>query len=346
MPMCDWSSDVCSDLTLCKPMNRSTPGLPVHHQLPEFTQTHALRVSDAIQPSHPLSSPSPPAFIRTPVPRHWEKRILKIFSQGLFPWRWQPTRLTCPSDSPGKNTGVGCHFLLQRIFPTQGSNLGLPHCRQMLYHLSHQESPKDSRPDSALHRGNQALCGRSFTHRCVSVGIKKDPDRVRFISAILKSKVLSMWSCLPLCLWVSRLGPSSVETTPEKISSRSTFPSVWDPGFVGGEKSTPPHPTPGCSKHGPSRAHSHLVLAVLADHLQGALGDQRRLQHNLGEDPARVGGTGYSCRGEAPGLPPSADCSSELAGSLTERSLNPLRTELQSSGSNRVGFKCCLGRGW
>ena len=47
--------------TLCDPMNRSTPGLPVHHQLPEFTETHVHRVNDAIQPSHPLSSPSPPA---------------------------------------------------------------------------------------------------------------------------------------------------------------------------------------------------------------------------------------------------------------------------------------------
>ena len=46
---------------LCDPMNRSTPGLPVHHQLPEFTQIHVHRVCDAIQPSHPLSSPSPPA---------------------------------------------------------------------------------------------------------------------------------------------------------------------------------------------------------------------------------------------------------------------------------------------
>ena len=45
--------------TLCDPMNRCTLGLPVHHQLPEFTQTHVHRVSDAIQPSHPLSSPSP-----------------------------------------------------------------------------------------------------------------------------------------------------------------------------------------------------------------------------------------------------------------------------------------------
>ena len=47
--------------TLCDPMYHSMPGLPVHHQLPEFTQTHVHRVSDAIQPSHPLSSPSPPA---------------------------------------------------------------------------------------------------------------------------------------------------------------------------------------------------------------------------------------------------------------------------------------------
>ena len=46
---------------LCDPMNRSTPGLPVHHQLREFTHSHVHQVSDAIRPSHPLSSPSPPA---------------------------------------------------------------------------------------------------------------------------------------------------------------------------------------------------------------------------------------------------------------------------------------------
>ena len=56
-----FSSVAQSCLTFCEPMNRSTPGLPVHHQLPEFTQTHVHRVSDAIQPFHPLSSPSPPA---------------------------------------------------------------------------------------------------------------------------------------------------------------------------------------------------------------------------------------------------------------------------------------------
>ena len=56
-----FSSVAQSCPTPCDPMNRSTPGLPVHYQLPEFTQTHVHRVRDAIQPSHPLSSPSPPA---------------------------------------------------------------------------------------------------------------------------------------------------------------------------------------------------------------------------------------------------------------------------------------------
>ena len=59
--------------TLCNPMNYSTPGLPVRHQLPEITQTHVYWVSDAIQPSHPLSSPSPPTFN---LSQH----------QGLFQW--------------------------------------------------------------------------------------------------------------------------------------------------------------------------------------------------------------------------------------------------------------------
>ena len=56
-----FSSVAQSCPTLCDPMKHSTPGLPVHHQLPEFTQVHVHRVGDAIQPSHPLSSPSPPA---------------------------------------------------------------------------------------------------------------------------------------------------------------------------------------------------------------------------------------------------------------------------------------------
>jgi len=59
---CQFSSVAQSCPTICDPKEFSTPGLPVHHQLPEFTQTHVHWVGDVIQPSHPLSSPSPPAF--------------------------------------------------------------------------------------------------------------------------------------------------------------------------------------------------------------------------------------------------------------------------------------------
>ena len=62
----------------------------------------------------------------------------------LQPFGLQPARLLCPWDSPGRNIGVGCHFLLQEIFPTRGLNPGLPHCGQRLYRLRHQGNPQDS----------------------------------------------------------------------------------------------------------------------------------------------------------------------------------------------------------
>ena len=65
-----------------------------------------------------------------------------VMSNSLQPHGLQLARFLCPWDFPGKNTGVGFHFLLQGIFPTQGSNPGLLHCRQILYCLSHQGSPK------------------------------------------------------------------------------------------------------------------------------------------------------------------------------------------------------------
>ena len=75
-----FSSVAQSCPTLCDTMNRSTPGLPVHHQLPEFTQTHVHRVCDAIQPSHPLSSPSAPA----PIPPS-----IRVFStESALHSRW------------------------------------------------------------------------------------------------------------------------------------------------------------------------------------------------------------------------------------------------------------------
>ena len=83
-----FSSVTQSCPTLCHPMNHSTPGLPVHHQLPEFTQTHVHQVSDAIQPSHPLLSSSPPA----PNPSQhqglfqWVNSSSHDVAKGLFHW--------------------------------------------------------------------------------------------------------------------------------------------------------------------------------------------------------------------------------------------------------------------
>ena len=83
-----------SCLTLCDPMNHSTPGLPVHHQLPEFTQTHVHLVSDAIQPSHPLSSP----FLLPPI-----SPSVRVFSnESTLHMRWPKYWSFSFSISPSK----------------------------------------------------------------------------------------------------------------------------------------------------------------------------------------------------------------------------------------------------
>ena len=83
-----------SPVRLCDAMNRSTPGLPVHLQLPEFTQTHVHRVSDAIQPSHPLLSPSPPV----PIP----PRIRVFSNESTLHMRWPKYWSFSFSISPSK----------------------------------------------------------------------------------------------------------------------------------------------------------------------------------------------------------------------------------------------------
>ena len=108
-----------SCLTLCDPINCSTPSLPVHHKLPEFTETHVHRVSDAIQPSHPLLSPSPPA----PNPTQHQSFPMS----QLFEWGGQSTGVSAlASFLPKKSQGwspsewTGCISLeskgLSRVF--------------------------------------------------------------------------------------------------------------------------------------------------------------------------------------------------------------------------------------
>ena len=110
-----FSSVTQSCLTVCDPMNRSTPGLPVHHQLLEFTQTHVHWVSDAIQPSHLLSSPSPPALN---LSQHqdlfqWKggwsigvsasTSVLPANTQDWSPLGWTSWISLCPRDSKGSS---------------------------------------------------------------------------------------------------------------------------------------------------------------------------------------------------------------------------------------------------
>ena len=89
--------------------------------------------------------------------------VASVVCDPIRPHRRQPTRLPRPWDSPGKYTGVGCHALLQGIFPTQGSNRGLPHCRWVLYRLSHQGSPTTvtldhkSIADGLIQKGKESL---------------------------------------------------------------------------------------------------------------------------------------------------------------------------------------------
>ena len=121
-----FSSVAQSCLTLCDPMNRSMPGLPVHHQLPEFTQIHVHRVSDAIQPSHPLSSPSPPAPIPPSIrvfsnestlrmrwPKHWSFSFSILAEQILSKeeWKWQLLSCVWRSATPW-TTGSPVHGII------------------------------------------------------------------------------------------------------------------------------------------------------------------------------------------------------------------------------------------
>ena len=82
----------------------------------------------------------------------------QVVSDSLRPNGLYPTGLLCPWDSPGKNTGMGRHFLFQVIFPTQGSNPGPPHCGQMLKPLSHQGSPTNIFISTIFRRKYSYLC--------------------------------------------------------------------------------------------------------------------------------------------------------------------------------------------
>ena len=133
--------------TLSNPMDCSTPGFTVLQYLLEFSQSHVHWVDDAIQPSHSLSPASLPALNLSQHQDlfHWvgsSHQVAKVLEIQLQHQSFQPYWGLISFRINWFDAGVGCHSLLQGIFSTQGLNLGLPHCKQILYHLSHQGSSK------------------------------------------------------------------------------------------------------------------------------------------------------------------------------------------------------------
>ena len=107
-----------------------------------------------------------------PVRRVWHLKFCVVLVAQSCPTLWdphglQPATLLCPWDSPGKNTGVGCHALLQGIFPTQGSNPGLQHHRQILYSLSYPGNPNPHEGQNTSPNRTPGNCGSGLTQTLV-----------------------------------------------------------------------------------------------------------------------------------------------------------------------------------
>ena len=139
-----------SCMTLCRPIDCSMPGLPVPHHLPKFAQVEVHCISDAIQPSHPLTPSSPSALNFSQHPAHnlciWKPEVFRrcLSDTVLWPQHSVPEGLI---DSDQLSLALSLSrslslsplpFPAQGIFLIQGSNMALLHCRQILYSLSHQ----------------------------------------------------------------------------------------------------------------------------------------------------------------------------------------------------------------
>ena len=156
--------------------------------------------------------------------------VYSVVSCSVVSNSLQPARLLCPWTSLGKNIGVGCHALLQEIFSTQGLNLGLPNCRQNLYRLSHQGSPRIYEPLEARYTGESALIHRLFTFSfsvCVCVCV-----------CVCMYVCVCACSVVPNSVWPHGLWPTRLlcpwDLPGKNIGSELSFPSpadLPDPGI-------------------------------------------------------------------------------------------------------------------
>ena len=111
----------------------------------------------------------------------------------------KPIRLLCPWNFPGKNTGVGSHFLLQRIFPMQGSNPGLPNCRLILYSLSPRDALKDGCCSSVTESSNSLQTHGLQQHQAsLSLTISRGLPKFTSIASVMPPSHLILWRPLLL----------------------------------------------------------------------------------------------------------------------------------------------------
>ena len=191
-------------------MNCSTPGFPVHHQLPEFTQTHVHQVGDAIQPSHPLSSPSPPA----PIPPS-----IRVFSnESTLCIRWPKYWSFSFSISPSKEHPMLISFRMDYLdlLAVQGT------LKSLLQHHSSKASILQHSAFFTVH----------LSHPYMATGKTIALTRCTFVGKVM-SLLLNMLSRLVItflprskCLLISWLqSPSAVIWGPKKIKSDTVSPS-------------------------------------------------------------------------------------------------------------------------
>ena len=211
-----FSSVAQSCPTLCDPMNHSTPGLPVHHQLPEFTQTHVHRVGDAIQPSHPLSSPSPPPSIFPSI---------KVFSNELaLRIRWLMFWSFSFNISPSNEHSGLISFRMDwlDLLEVQGTLKSL---------LQHHRSK-----DSIL--WCSAFFIVQFSHPYMTTGKTIALIRWTFVGKVMSllfnmlSRLLITFLLRSKRLLISWLqSPSAVIFDPKKIKSATVSPSICHEGM-------------------------------------------------------------------------------------------------------------------
>ena len=202
--MVQFSSVAQSCPILCNPMDRSTPGLPVHHQLPEFTQTHVHRVSDAIQPSHPLSSPSPPALNLSSI------RVFSNESTLCMRWPkyWSFSFSISPSNEHSGLTSLRMDWL--DLLAVQGT------LKSLLQHHS-------SKASVLLH---SAFFTVQLSHTYMTTGKTTALTRWTFVGKVMTllfnmlSRLVITFLSRSKCLLISWLqSPSVVILEPPKIKS-------------------------------------------------------------------------------------------------------------------------------